>query len=122
MVSAFSNVGLFLIEMIFSLFTYTVLLRFFLQLVKADFYNPFCQLSILITNPLLKPMRRFIPSFFGLDCAALLLAYLTVLMQLVLEKFFLSGTLLIIWTWLLLSSLIKLILAIIWLYILLIFI
>jgi len=120
--SAFNNVGLFLIEVIFSLFTYAVLVRLFLQLVKADFYNPFCQLIIRITNPFLKPMRRVIPGFFGVDCAAIILAYITIMLQLILEKLLFSEISLVNWPLLWLFALIKLILAVIWLYIVLIFI
>ena len=120
--SAFNNVGLFLIEVIFSLFTYAVLARLFLQWVKADFYNPFCQLIIRITNPLLKPLRRVIPGFFGVDCAAIVLAYVTVMLQLILEQLLLSQITLVNWPLLWVFALIKLILAVIWLYIVLIFI
>jgi len=52
-----------------------VLLRFLLQLVKADFYNPLSQFIVKATSPVLIPMRRFIPGMFGLDIASLLLAY-----------------------------------------------
>ena len=120
--NAFNNVGLFLIEVIFSLFTYAVLARLFLQLVKADFYNPFCQLIIRITNPLLKPMRRIVPGFFGVDCAAIVLAYLTVVLQLILEQLLLAQIALVSWSLIWVFALVKLILAVIWLYIVLIFI
>ncbi len=51
-----------------------VLLRFILQLVRANFYNPLCQFTVKATQPLLKPMRRVIPSLFGLDMSSLVLA------------------------------------------------
>ena len=63
----------FLINTIFSLYILCVMLRFFLQWVKADFYNPLCQTLIKITNPLLRPLRRIIPGWFGLDIAAIVL-------------------------------------------------
>ncbi|MBL3557940.1 MULTISPECIES: YggT family protein [Marinobacter] len=51
-----------------------VLLRFLLQLARADFYNPISQFAVKATNPLLRPLRRFIPGWGGIDGAALVLA------------------------------------------------
>ncbi|PXX88948.1 YggT family protein [Marinobacter vulgaris] len=51
-----------------------VLLRFLLQLARADFYNPITQFAVKATNPLLRPLRRFIPGWGGIDGAALVLA------------------------------------------------
>jgi YggT family protein len=70
------QVTLFLINTLFSLFITAVLVRFLLQWVKADFYNPICQFLMKVTNPLLLPLRRVIPGLFGLDMAALVLILL----------------------------------------------
>ncbi|RBW51125.1 YggT family protein [Marinobacter sp. F3R11] len=51
-----------------------ILLRFLLQLARADFYNPISQFAVKATNPLLRPMRRIIPGWGGIDGAALVLA------------------------------------------------
>ncbi|MDX1598760.1 YggT family protein [uncultured Marinobacter sp.] len=51
-----------------------VLLRFLLQLARADFYNPISQFVVKATNPLLRPLRRVIPGWGGIDGAALVLA------------------------------------------------
>lgn len=51
-----------------------VLLRFLLQLARADFYNPITQFAVKATNPLLRPLRRIIPGWGGIDGAALVLA------------------------------------------------
>lgn len=73
--SPFANVGLLLINTIGSLALLIVMLRFLLQLVRADFYNPISQMVVKLTNPLLLPLRRVIPGFGGLDVASLVLAY-----------------------------------------------
>ena len=57
----------FLIEVVFNLYLTTLLLRFLLQWVRADFYNPVCQFVTKITNPFVLPLRRWIPGFFGVD-------------------------------------------------------
>jgi len=66
----------FLINTAFTLYLMVVLLRFWLQLVRADFYNPFSQFVVKATNPLVLPLRRVIPSLGKLDTATLVIAYL----------------------------------------------
>ncbi|MBR9869998.1 MAG: YggT family protein [Gammaproteobacteria bacterium] len=53
-----------------------VLLRFLLQLARADFYNPISQFVVKATNPPLRPLRKIIPGWGGIDGAALVLAIL----------------------------------------------
>lgn len=75
----------FLVDTAFSLYILAILLRILLQWVKADFYNPLCQALIKITNPALLPLRRFIPGFFGMDWAAIILVFvLSIINQLIL--------------------------------------
>lgn len=62
-----------LIETLFGLYIIIVLLRFLLQWVRADFYNPISLFIVKATQPPLRPMRRIIPGFAGLDLAALVL-------------------------------------------------
>lgn len=71
-----SNIGLYLVQTVFNLYLLAVLLRFLLQLARADFYNPLSQFLVRITNPVLKPLRRLIPGLLGVDMAALVLALL----------------------------------------------
>ena len=72
---------IYIIQTLGSLYLLIVLLRFILQLVRADFYNPLSQFVVKATKPLLTPLRRIIPGFAGLDLASLILA---ILVQLVL--------------------------------------
>ena len=51
-----------------------VLLRFLLQLARADFYNPISQFVVKATNPLVIPLRKVIPGLGGIDLATLVLA------------------------------------------------
>ena len=68
--NALSGAAIFVVQTLVSLYLVIVLLRFVLQLVKADFYNPLCQFAVRATQPLLKPIRRIIPSIGGLDTSA----------------------------------------------------
>ena len=62
-----------LINVFLNLLLLLVLLRFLLQLVRADFYNPVSQAVAKLTNPLVVPLRRVIPGFGGFDIASLVL-------------------------------------------------
>jgi len=53
-----------------------VLLRFLLQIAKADFYNPVSQAVIKITDPAVKILRNFIPGYRGIDFSTLILAFI----------------------------------------------
>jgi YggT family protein len=52
-----------------------LVLRVWLQLVRADFYNPLSQFIVKVTNPLVIPLRRIIPGFGGIDISTLVLAF-----------------------------------------------
>ncbi|HZX15955.1 MAG TPA: YggT family protein [Pseudomonas sp.] len=76
-----NTAAVYILQTIGSLYLLIVLLRFILQLVRADFYNPVSQFIVRATHPLLKPLRKIIPSLAGLDLASLVLA---IVVQLVL--------------------------------------
>lgn len=63
-----------LIEFFTHAYILIVVLRFLLQLVRADFYNPLSQFIVKATNPLLIPLRKVIPGIAGIDIACILLA------------------------------------------------
>ncbi len=67
------NTLTFVIEFVAGLYILVVLLRFLLQYLRADFYNPLSQFIVKATQPLLRPMRRFIPGYSGFDLSALVL-------------------------------------------------
>lgn len=70
-----SNALSFLLQTILGLFTLAVLLRFYLQLTNAPFQNPASQAVVALTNFAVKPLRRIIPGWRGLDLSTLLLAF-----------------------------------------------
>ncbi|MCL4106070.1 UNVERIFIED_CONTAM: hypothetical protein GTU68_058376 [Idotea baltica] len=71
---ALTDISAYLIQTVLSLYLLAMLLRFLLQLVKADFYNPISQFLVRVTSPLVVPVRKVIPGFGGLDLATLLLS------------------------------------------------
>ncbi len=70
-----SDAATLLIQTLFGLYILVVLLRFLLQLVRADFYNPISQFIVKATQPPLGPLRRIIPGLAGIDVAAVVLMF-----------------------------------------------
>lgn len=66
----------FIIKTLFELYIITFVLRFILQWVRADFRNPITQFFARITNPLVLPVRRLIPSIGGVDAATIVIILL----------------------------------------------
>lgn len=64
------------LQALFFLYLLAIVMRFLLQLVRADFYNPVSQFLVKITNPLLLPLRRIVPGYAGVDFACIVLALL----------------------------------------------
>jgi YggT family protein len=98
-----NTAAVYVLQTLGSLYLLIVLLRFVLQLVRANFYNPLCQFIVKATQPLLKPLRRIIPSVFGLDMSSLVLAIIVQLALMALTLLLTYGTIgnplqLLIWS------------------------
>lgn len=80
--SPIANAGVYVIQTLFSLYLLVAVLRFLLQLVRADFYNPLSQFVVRVTNPFLNIMRKVIPGHYRFDLPSLLLALLVQMLEL----------------------------------------
>ncbi|MGI2168954.1 YggT family protein [Shewanella sp. MF05960] len=81
------NAMVFLINTVFDLYLMVVILRFWLQLAKADFYNPFSQFVVKATQPIVAPMRRVLPSIGSIDTSSILLALIVVIVKMLVLTF-----------------------------------
>ena len=63
---------IFLVRALVDLYLLTFLLRLALQWVRGDFSNPLAQFIVKVTNPLVIPARRIIPTFGGIDTPTIL--------------------------------------------------
>ncbi len=72
--NSLAQIGILVLQTLGGLYLLIVLLRFLLQVARADFYNPLSQYIAKATNPALLPLRRVIPGLFGLDLACIVLA------------------------------------------------
>jgi YggT family protein len=65
----------FLVRNLAGFFILNLLLRFYLQVVRAPFGHPLAQFTVKLTNFAVLPLRRVIPSLAGYDSATILLAW-----------------------------------------------
>ncbi|HTO45383.1 MAG TPA: YggT family protein [Burkholderiales bacterium] len=79
-----SQIGHLLIQTAFGVFVYALLLRFYMQWLRAPFRNPIGQFVSALTDWIVKPARRFVPGLFGLDLATILIAWFAEALMLVL--------------------------------------
>jgi len=70
-----AEILVFLVDVVFSLYIAAVVIRLLLGFARADFHNPLSQFLVKVTNPVLVPMRRFVPAMGSIDTSAVLLAY-----------------------------------------------
>lgn len=66
------NALIFVFRTLLDLYIITFVLRFILQWIRADVRNPLTQFIIRVTNPLVIPVRRVVPSVGGVDSATVL--------------------------------------------------
>ncbi|KPY31701.1 YGGT family protein [Pseudomonas syringae pv. primulae] len=92
MMIGLNTAAIYVLQTLGSLYLMLILLRFVLQLVRANFYNPLSQFIVKATQPLLKPLRRIIPSIFGLDMSSLVLAIIVQMILMALTLLLMFGT------------------------------
>ncbi len=71
-----NNALVFIVTTLANLYIITFILRILLQWQRADFRNPLVQFILTVTNPLVLPLRRYVPPIYGLDTSSLLVAVL----------------------------------------------
>ncbi|WP_434525599.1 YggT family protein [Photorhabdus asymbiotica] len=82
----------FILFTVLDLYIAVLLLRVWMQWARCDFYNPFAQFIVKITQPIVRPLRRVIPAIGSLDTASIVVAYILVLFKLVMQLWFSTGT------------------------------
>lgn len=82
--SNFASAGVFLIQVIFGISIFFLILRFLMQACRADFYNPICQSIVKLTDPVVRPLRSFIPAYRSVDFATLIAALVLQLVMVIL--------------------------------------
>src|SRR5690242_17662778 len=63
---------IFIVRTLADVYLLSFLLRFIMQWARTNYYNPLSQLVFKVTNPLVVPARRLLPSVGGLDVPTLI--------------------------------------------------
>lgn len=66
----------FLLYTLINVYSFVVILRAWFQFSRVDFYNPLSQSIVKFTQPILAPMQKMLPTFKGINTAALVLCIL----------------------------------------------
>jgi len=119
-----NNALAYLIDVFFGLFTYTLLMRLAMQWMRAPFRNPLGQAVMALTDWIVKPLRRILPGFRGVDWATVIAAFVFQFAWLLaLQLTFGPGFALfgVGFAFLLLATIIALVKALLWLVIVVVF-
>ena len=91
MAGNFANAGIFLIHTFFGIYLILVMLRFLMQVSRADYYNPICQAIVKLTDPAIKPLRTLLPTVRSVDFATLAVALIVQLVSVVIIMTIVGG-------------------------------
>lgn len=72
----FDQILIFMLNTVLGLFSLALLLRFYMQLISMPSRNPVSNFLVALTDFIVRPTSRFIPSLKGINLSALLLAWL----------------------------------------------
>jgi YggT family protein len=73
---------LFIVDTLFTLYAAVLLLRLLLQLHRADFRNPIARTIVQLSNPVIVPLRRALPSIGRIDTATVVALVLCTVIKL----------------------------------------
>ncbi len=85
MPNTINQIGLYLTDVVFGIAILLLMLRFMLGMARANFYNPFSQMIVKITDPLVLPLRKIIPPIGRFDTALILLMVILKIIHLFLQ-------------------------------------
>lgn len=88
MPNSLNTAGLYLINTIFDLYIFIWIVRLILAWAHADFFNPFSQFILKLTQPLAMPLRKMLPKVANIE-----LSSVVIILLLEMVKFFLDGLL-----------------------------
>ena len=87
----FAEAIIFLVKLFFDIYILALILRYLLTIVRVDSLNPLSTLIMKATNPLLKPLRRTIPGYFGIDWASIISLFLVQAIEIILVTLIITG-------------------------------
>jgi YggT family protein len=90
----------YLVDALLTLYLYVLILRFVMQLCRADFRNQIAHAVLVITNPIIMPLRRILPPVGKVDSASVVAILFVTAVIVAATPLILQGALLDPLTWL----------------------
>jgi YggT family protein len=90
----------YLVDALLTLFLYVLILRFVMQLSRADFRNQIAHAVLVVTNPVIMPLRKVFPPIGKVDTASVLAIVIFAALIVAATPLILQGMLLDPLTWL----------------------
>lgn len=109
----------YIVDTLTSLYLGVLILRFIMQLTRANFRNPFAEAIVKVTNPLILPLRRLLPPMGRIDTASVVAIVLFAIIKVMVLLLF--GAVIPAIVSIALLVLKTLVLAVLWLYVIMIF-
>lgn len=75
MSSAVQHGLIYLVQTIFDLYLFVLIIRLMLVWVRADYFNPLTQMTVRLTNVFIKPIRKVIPTIHNVEIATLIFIF-----------------------------------------------
>ncbi len=114
------NALVYIVDTLTSLYLGVLILRLIMQLVRANFRNPFAEAVVRATNPLILPLRRVLPPMGRIDTASVVAILLFTIFKVAVLALLMGGLLSNLLGWVILVTR-TLVLAVLWLYFIMIF-
>jgi len=77
-----SEAGVFIVQTIFDLYSYVLVIRLLLEFFQGDFYNPVAQFVMRVTSPIVKPITQYVPTVNNFNFAIATLLVVTQMIKL----------------------------------------
>ena len=91
--SAFTEISIYLIQAVANFYLLFVLLRFLLQICKANFYNPISQFVVKVTAAPIAALQKVFPPFNNFNSACVALAVIVQVLAIEASAFIYNGSL-----------------------------
>ncbi|RKS87619.1 YggT family protein [Orbus hercynius] len=78
----------YIVNTLLTLCIYLVILRVWMQYTRVNYYNPFTQFVIKVTQPVIGPLRILVPAIGKFDTASFIVLYLLSLLKLLTILYF----------------------------------
>jgi YggT family protein len=114
------NALYYIVDTLTSLYLGVLILRFIMQLVRANFRNPFAEAVVKATNPLILPLRRVLPPMGRIDTASVVAILVFAIFKVAVLALLTGGLLSNVLGWVFVVTR-TLVLAVLWLYVIMIF-